>query len=400
MTAILLHRAAAPEETTAEGGAADCTLALRRLDLTNYRNYTRLRLELVPRPVVLVGPNGAGKTNLLEAVSYLSPGRGLRRAPLPSVTRTAAASGGWVVAAVVETPAGPVQLGTGLAGDGASRRAVHVDGAPARGQMALAEHLNIVWLTPEMDRLFQDGAAGRRRFLDRMVYGFDPEHAGRVAAYEQAVRGRARLLRDGIADTVWLTAQEDVIAGKGIAIAAARRDAVARLAAAVRDHDAEFGPSLFPRAGLTLEGEVEAWLSEAPALAAEDRFRAALAASRKTDAVAGVTAHGPHRSDLRVRHLDKDQPAELCSTGEQKSLLIAIVLAHARLQMLARGAPPVLLLDEVAAHLDADRRAVLYDRLVQLGAQVWMTGTDAALFSGLEDRAQFFAVDNATISPA
>jgi DNA replication and repair protein RecF len=384
----------------AEHAGTECALAVSQLDLADFRNYATLRLELAPRPVVLTGPNGAGKTNLLEAVSYLAPGRGLRRAALGAVARIGAGTGRWAVAARLATRSGPVRLGTGLDDERSRRRAVHVDGAPARGQMALAELISIVWLTPEMDRLFQDGAAGRRRFLDRMVYGFDPEHAGRVAAYEQAVRGRARLLRNGVDDVAWLAAQEDIIADKGVAIAAARRDTVARLAVATGEDDGGPRSSPFPRAGLTLEGAVEGWLAEGPALAAEDRLRAALAASRGADAASGTTAHGPHRSDLRVRHLAAGQPAELCSTGEQKALLIAIVLAHARLQALARGAPPVLLLDEVAAHLDADRRAALYDRLVRLGSQVWMTGTDTALFEGLERRAQFFAVDNAIVSPA
>ena len=381
----------------ADHAPAECVLALCQLDLTEFRNYASLRLELTPHPVVLTGPNGAGKTNLLEAISYLAPGRGLRRAALSAVARTGG-SGRWAVAARLTTPGGPVRLGTGIDELPGRRRAIHVDGAAARGQMALAEHINVVWLTPEMDRLFQDGASGRRRFLDRMVYGFDPEHAGRVAAFEQAVRGRARLLRDGVGDTAWLAAQEGVIADKGVAIAAARRDTVARLASAIAEDAVDAAP--FPRAGLTLDGEVENWLADGPALAVEDRLRAALAASRRADAASGMTAHGPHRSDLRVRHLDKDQPADLCSTGEQKALLIAIVLAHARLQTLARGAPPVLLLDEVAAHLDADRRAALYGRLVQLGAQAWMTGTDAALFEAITGQAQFFTVDSATVSPA
>jgi DNA replication and repair protein RecF len=400
VTVAALHRAPAPAAPMARHAGPGCALALRQLDLTDFRNYVALRLELAPRPVVLTGPNGAGKTNLLEAVSYLGPGRGLRRAALPAVARHGSAGGRWAVAARLVTPAGPVRLGTGISEAPGRRRAIHVDGEAARGQMALAEHVNVIWLTPEMDRLFQDGAAGRRRFLDRMVYGFDPEHASRVAAYEQAVRGRARLLRDGVADAAWLAAQEDVIADKGVAIAAARRDAVARLAAAIAE-DAEAASALpFPRAGLALDGEVEGWLGDGPALAAEDRLRAALAASRRDDAASGTTAHGPHRSDLRVRHLGKDRPADQCSTGEQKALLIGIVLAHARLQALARGAPPVLLLDEVAAHLDADRRAALYDRLVQLGAQAWLTGTDAALFEAIAPNAQFFAVDNATVSPA
>ena len=399
MTVAVLHRAPPPAAPMAGHAGAGCSQALGRLDLTDFRNYAALRLELAPQPVVLTGPNGAGKTNLLEAISYLAPGRGLRRAALPSVAR-AGGDGRWAVAAALTTPAGPVRLGTGLDDAQGRRRAIHVDGAVARGQMSLAEYVNVVWLTPEMDRLFQDGAAGRRRFLDRMVYGFDAEHAGRVAAYEQAVRGRARLLRDGVGDTAWLNAQEDIIAGKGVAIAAARRDTVARLAAAIGEDSDRTPGSPFPRTGLALEGEVEGWLAECPALAAEDRLRAALAASRHHDAAAGMTRHGPHRSDLQVRHLGKDQVAAMCSTGEQKALLIAIVLAHARLQSLARGAPPLLLLDEVAAHLDADRREALYARLLQLGSQAWMTGTDAALFEGVGDQAQYLRIDNATVTPA
>jgi len=381
----------------------EVTAAIRRLDLTDFRNYRSLRLEVDPAPVVLTGANGAGKTNLLEALSFLAPGRGLRRAGLSEVARTrdGRAAAGWAVAAQVDVRDGQIALGSGVESSAVdtrrSRRSIRIDGAPARGQAALAEHLSIVWLTPEMDRLFQDGAAGRRRFVDRMVFGFDPEHTNRLAAYEQALRGRQRLLRDNIADAAWLSVLEETMAASGVALAAARRETVARLDAALKSGDA--AASLpFPRVGLELAGEVEEWLGEGPALDAEDRLRAALAATRTGDGSAGRTEHGPHRSELRVSHMDKNMPAARCSTGEQKALLIAIILAHAQLLTLDRGAAPVLLLDEVAAHLDEGRRAALAARILDLGAQAWLTGTDDSLFEGFRGAAQFLRVADATVS--
>jgi len=368
-----------------------CAQAVTRVDLTDFRSYARLRLDVVPRPVVLYGANGAGKTNVLEALSFLAPGRGLRRARLSEVARREVheteSARAWAVAAKVATPDGEAALGTGrepAAAGARERRQVRIDGSPARGQPALAEILGIAWLTPEQDRLFVDGAGGRRRFLDRLVTGFDPAQAGRLAAYEQALRERARLLRDGPHDPAWLTALEETMAERGVAIAAARREAVARL-----DQAARGDAGAFPAAGLALDGDVEGWLGEGPALAAEDRLRAALAESRRRDAEAGGATAGPHKSDLQVTHLGRGRPAAECSTGEQKALLIAVLLVHARLIGLTRGAPPVLLLDEVAAHLDARRREALYDRLCALGAQAWLTGTDRALFDGLDGRAQF-----------
>jgi DNA replication and repair protein RecF len=310
--------------------------------------------------------------------------------------------------ATVSTTEGPVEVGTGRdpseppgEGDGDGerrdgRRLVRIDGAPARGQAALARVLGLLWLTPEMDRLFVEGAAARRRFLDRLVYGFDPDHARRVGAYEQSMRERNRLLRDGrsgpAADAAWLAALEDRMAREGVAIAAARRAFVARLGQAVMA-----GESAFPRAALAMEGEVEGWLESGPALAAEDRLRDVLVAARRADAEAGRATRGPHRSDFTARHLAKGRPAGECSTGEQKALLISIVLADARLRALEAGGPPVLLLDEVAAHLDRDRRAALFDEVSALGAQAWVTGTDRRLFEALEGRAQFFDVADSTV---
>ncbi len=380
------------------------TVAVRRLDLTDFRNYRSLRLEVDPAPVVLTGANGAGKTNLLEAMSFLAPGRGLRRAGLSEVARTSSGSVAtdWVVAARVDTRDGQITLGSGVESSAVdtrrSRRSIRIDGAPARGQAALAEHLSIIWLTPEMDRLFQDGTSGRRRFIDRMAFGFDPEHANRLTAYEQALRGRQRLLRDNVADTAWLSALEETMAASGVALAVARRETAAKLDAALKSTDAVAGLP-FPRTGLGFIGEVDDWLTAGPALDAEDRLRAALVAARTRDGSSGRTEHGPHRSDLMVSHLDKNMPAALCSTGEQKALLIAVILAHAQLLTLDRGAAPVLLLDEIAAHLDDNRRAALAARILDLGAQAWVTGTDESLFEGFRGAAQFLQVADATVSP-
>jgi DNA replication and repair protein RecF len=275
---------------------------------------------------------------------------------------------------------------------------VRIDGENARGQAALGEVIGVTWLTPQMDRLFIEGPSARRRFLDRLVLGLDPAHAARVSSYEHAMRERSRLLRDGQTsnrpgDPVWLEAIEETVAAQGVAVAAARRDAVERLDAACAAAD---GP--LPRARLSLQGTLETWLDELPALAAEERFRAALKDSRAADAAAGGATIGPHRSDLAVAHAEKGIPAESMSTGEQKALLISIVLAHARLQRRTRGEPPLLLLDEVAAHLDAARRDALFATLLDLESQVWLTGTDAAIFAPLRHAARFLSVSDGALS--
>ncbi|MDW7555967.1 MULTISPECIES: DNA replication/repair protein RecF [Azospirillum] len=386
-------------------------LAVTRLTLTRFRGYDSARLEPDHRPVVLTGPNGAGKTNLLEAVSFLAPGRGLRGAKLAEVERIGGSAGngagvGWAVAAVLDTPTGPVEIGTGreLSSQAASgaerdRRVVRVDGHPAKGQTVLAEHVAVVWLTPQMDRLFLEGSSGRRRFLDRLVFGFDPAHAGRLSRYEHALRERARLLREGHrgwnGDEGWLSGLEDQMATTGVAVAAARRDVVQRLRAAC---GRAVGP--FPGADLTVQGTVERWLDDGPALAAEDALRRSLRDSRRADSDSGGATLGPHKSDLAVRHAQKDMPAALCSTGEQKALLIAIMLANARLLAAERGAAPLLLLDEVAAHLDPQRREALFDEILALGAQAWMTGTDDSVFGPLGGAAKRFHIEDATVTPA
>lgn len=369
---------------------------MTRLTLTRFRSYAHARLDLDRRPVVLTGANGAGKTNLLEAVSFLTPGRGLRGARLAEVERLGSDGAGWAVAAVLQTPAGEVEIGTGREpGDGdRDRRVVHIDGHPAKSQTALADHVSLVWLTPVMDRLFQEGAAGRRRFLDRLVFGFDPAHAGRLSRYEHSLRERARLLRDGRFDDGWLSTLEDQMATSGVAVAAARVEVVQRLRAACARG---IGP--FPGIDLCVTGTVEGWLASGPALTAEDAFRHSLRDSRRLDAVSGGAAVGPHKSDLDARHQAKGMPAALCSTGEQKALLVAIVLANARLLTAEKGAAPLLLLDEVAAHLDEERRSALFGEILGLGAQAWMTGTDAGAFAPLGDAAQRLRIDEGAAVP-
>ncbi len=389
----------------AVAGAAPALLAVRQLRLTHFRNYRQLRLDCGAEPVVLVGANGAGKTNLLEALSYLAPGRGLRRARLEDVccrSRTGEPpADGWAVAATLDTPDGRVAIGTGLEAGrsegGLPRRVVRIDGRPMQSQTSLGGHVAAVWLTPQLDRLFLDGASERRRFLDRLVTALHPEHAGDVAAYENAMRQRARLLVDGRQggnrDPHWFTALEDTMARHGVALAAARADTVQRLDAAAR-----LGVGPFPRASLAMAGEVDGWLATMAAIDVEDRLRRELASSRSRDADAGTTACGPHRSDLAVRHLDLDLPAAEGSTGQQKAVLVSIALAHARLVALARSRPPLLLLDEIAAHLDAERRLALFDEVVALGVQSWMTGTDAELFAPLAGRAQILRVADGSIA--
>jgi DNA replication and repair protein RecF len=397
MTGSASALAHSPDAAT---GAAPGHLAVRQVRISDFRNYRRLRLDCGVAPVVLVGANGAGKTNLLEALSFLAPGRGLRRARLDEVTRRPDGTS-WAVAATLETPDGRLVIGTGLEpgqGEGsAPRRVVRIDGQPAASQAALGLHVAAVWLTPQLDRLFLDGASERRRFLDRLVTALHPGHAGDVAAYENALRQRARLLADGrqtgSRDPHWLAALEDTLARHGVALAFNRADTVQRLDAAAR-----LGVGPFPRAALAMAGEIDGWLGSMAALDAEDRLRAELAGSRLRDAEAGTTSIGPHRSDLAVRYLDLDLPAAEGSTGQQKALMVSIALAHARLVALSRGRAPLLLLDEIAAHLDAERRAALFEEVVALGVQSWMTGTDAGLFTPLAGRAQVLRVADGTVT--
>lgn len=369
---------------------------ISRLKLVDFRNYAALSLDLQAGPVVFTGDNGAGKTNLLEAISFLTPGRGLRRAPYEDVAREGGA-GGFAVHATLDGAFGISEIGTGTAGnaEGAEGgRRVRINGAPAKSADDLLEWLRVVWLTPAMDALFSGPAADRRRFLDRLVLAIDPGHGQRALAYERAMRGRNRLLSEDSRDPRWYAAIESQMAETGVAIAAARVELV-RLLSAMIERLPDSGP--FPKSDIELSGALEAEISRSSAVDVEETYRRALAEGRDRDRAAGRTIDGPHRTDLLVRHRPKAMPAELSSTGEQKALLVGMVLSHARLCGEMSGRVPVLLLDEIAAHLDMGRRAALFEILEEIGCQTFMTGTEASLFSSLEGRAQFLTVDHGRV---
>lgn len=348
-------------------------LTIATLTLSHFRSHRAARLALDGRPVAISGPNGAGKTNIIEAVSLLSPGRGLRRASADELARKPDAIG-WKIRA--ETAAPLHELETSA--EGADSRQVRIDGKPAP-QAALGRILRILWLVPAMDRLWIESAEGRRRFLDRMTLSFAPDHADAVLAYEKAMRDRNRLLKDMVSDAHWYVALESQMADAATRITANRHHALARIAAAQQGAE-----TAFPAAELALIGPEGEDIPE--------DLAPALAANRRRDMAAGRTLLGPHRADLAARYATKGVPADQCSTGEQKALLISLILANARALAADLGTPPILLLDEVAAHLDQHRRAALYDEICALGAQALMTGTEPGLFDSLGNRAQSFAV--------
>jgi DNA replication and repair protein RecF len=392
VTAITTHaedRTAAPDVTTSPDNVP--AMWVERLTLTDFRSHASLSHTFDSRPVVITGPNGAGKTNLIEAISLLAPGQGLRRAPYPEIARTG--TDAWAVAARVHTAAGRVDIGTGLSGAGAASsrtgRAVRIDGEPQTGSGILADYVEMIWLTPAMDGLFTGSGTERRRFLDRMILCFDPGYRTRVNHFERAMSQRNRLLEDGVREPARLEGLEIVMAETGVAIAAARAETVAALATTIAARRARDTASAFPWAMLMLEGRLERELAVRPAVEVEDQYARALAMGRDRDRAAGRALDGPHRSDLIVGHGPKSAPARQCSTGEQKALMVGLVLAHAELIAERRsGTAPILLLDEIAAHLDAERRAALFDEIVALGTQAWMTGTDLDAFEALGTRAQ------------
>tara|TARA_R110002124_G_scaffold76910_1_gene206020 strand:+ start:3262 stop:4314 length:1053 start_codon:yes stop_codon:yes gene_type:complete len=338
------------------------------------------RITVDPRPVALFGPNGAGKTNILEAVSLFSPGRGLRRSSAEDMTRRPEALG-WKISGVLTSLRQVHEID--IVSEAGAARQVRIDGKAA-AQVALGRVARVLWLIPAMDRLWIEGAEGRRRFLDRMTLSFEPGHADLSLAYEKAMRERNRLLKDMVRDPAWYGALEAQMAQAGAGIHANRLATLAELHSAQKD-----AQTAFPTADLELIH------ADAPLPASEDDLRTALAEGRKRDLAAGRTLIGPHRADLIGTYAAKDVPARDCSTGEQKALLVSLILANARALAQSFGAPPLLLLDEVAAHLDADRRAALYDEIVALGAQAWMTGTDRNLFDALGARAQYLNVTEA-----
>ena len=372
---------------------------IQSFQLSCFRNYASATLSgLAAGPVILCGPNGAGKTNVLEAISFLSPGRGLRTAKISEVQCRESADVPWSVSSLIESSFGPVRIGTGRDGD-EDKRIIRINGESAKGgQSAMTEYLSVIWLTPQMDRLFAEAASGRRKFLDRMVFAFDPGHSGRTTRYENAMRQRSRLLQVGNADPAWLDGLEATMAETGVAISAARQDFIRRLQQAVDRTPADI-QAHFPRAVLGLRGTVEELVRRVPALEVEEMLRYQLRASRIQDSESGGAATGPHKSDLLVQYDAKRMPADQCSTGEQKALLIGMILAHARMIGAERGVPPVLLLDEVAAHLDESRRATLYRILLDLKIQVFMTGTDLALFEPLRQEGHFLSVAGGNITP-
>lgn len=372
------------------------SLAVTKLTLVDFRSYAGLDLALSGRHVVLTGENGAGKTNLLEAISLLAPGRGLRRARLDAMTRLGAEA--WTLSAALARDGFVTRIGSALelGGEGERSRRIRIDGTTLRSSEELADHVALLWLTPAQDGLFTGPAAERRRFLDRLVTTLHPGHGGHVAAFERAMRGRNRLLEDERWDAAWLAAIEAQMAELAVAVAAARVETVGCLAgliAAARD-DA----SPFPHAELALEGALEAALAGGAASgAAEDEYRVGLAEARGRDRAAGRTLDGPHRSDLIVTHGPKGMPAEQSSTGEQKALLVGLVMAQARLVARLTGRPPLLLLDEIAAHLDPRRRAALFGLLDDIGGQCWMTGTDASAFAAIAAKADMVEVTPAGV---
>ena len=363
--------------------------SLTRLTLTNFRNHIDLRMELSPAPVVLTGLNGSGKTNILEAISLLVPGKGLCRASVTEWQNNAQPEPWAVVADLEQSEKGALRIATGRDPETpqSERRIVLVDGRPVKSQQALAEHVAMAWITPDMDRVLADGPSARRKFIDRMAYSFDPAHAGRVHRYEKAMRERLRLLRDGVADAVWLSSLEDEMARSGIAIAAARLQLLQQLQTAIADTQ-----SVFPQADLALKGSAEEGVASQPALLVEDSLRAALARCRGEDAQSGTCAVGPHRSDLVVVHRLQQCPAALCSTGEQKALLVAMMLAYVRILLRVRGMPPLFLLDDITAHLDRVRREALFEEIRALRVQAWLTGTDEAFFAALLPHASHFTL--------
>ncbi len=371
---------------------------IHRLTLTHFRNYRAASLQTRGDVVVLVGPNGAGKTNCIEAISFLSPGRGLRRATLEDVADNQG-DGSWAVSAEVEGALGLATLGTGIDAPGgeasATGRRCRIDREPVTSATAFGDHLRMVWLTPSMDGLFLGSASERRRFFDRLVLAIDSEHSARVSALDRSLRSRNRLLEVRNYDDHWCDAIERETAELAVAVAAMRGQTATKLAAMLR---ARGETSAFPSARIMLDGWMENALMSEPATSVEDRYREILRSNRARDAVAGRTLDGPHLTDLQVIYAPKAMPARDASTGEQKALLIGLVLAHASLVAEMTGITPLLLLDEVVAHLDPGRRTALFDELSRLGAQVWMTGADPAAFAGIGGSGEIFAVDSGQIT--
>ena len=373
---------------------------INRLTLTNFRSYRAATVAPDAQMVVLTGRNGVGKTNMVEAISFLTPGRGLRRATLDEVA-FAEGDGSWAVSAEIAGALGLATLGTGIeppvAEGAAPQRQCRIDREPVPSAAAFADHLKIVWLTPAMDSLFDGPASDRRRFLDRLVLAVDSQHSGRVSALERALRSRNRLLEDPRPDPHWLDAIEHETAELAVAVAAMRAETVRRLQAVLAAR--QTAQSAFPAAHIALDGPLERLSLDHPAVEIEDRYRAALRQNRARDAQAGRTLEGPHLTDLEVIYQPKGIPAAAASTGEQKALLIGLILTHAGLLADMTGCAPILLLDEVVAHLDPGRREALFAEVAQLAGQVWMTGADPAAFAAVAAAAAVFEITPGGANP-
>ena len=358
-------------------------LSMSSISLHDFRNYADARFEVSPAPVLVLGPNGVGKTNLLEALSLLAPGRGMRRARTEHLRRHGTGIA-WGVAATMQSCNGLCQIGTGVPADSETGRRVMRLNGDTVSQAEIGTVLSASWLTPQMDGIFVDSPGTRRRFLDRLVIAFDPAHIARTNRYEKSLRERAVLLSEGRGDDAWLSALELNLAEMAVAITAARLDLIKDI-----NIEAEQGWFGFPGACLNLDGDTERWLAEMPALAVEEQLAAA---ARRARLQGEKTMPGPHASELGATHLQTGIAAVMASTGQQKALLIAVILAHARLQERRMGRPPLMLLDDVAAHLDVERRTSLFEAVGELGAQSWFSGTDIDDFKGLVDQAQIIRV--------
>ena len=373
---------------------------LTKLKLDGFRNYSNLSLNLDQRHVVLTGNNGAGKTNLLEALSFLSPGRGLRRANYASVAR-AGSTDAWSVFAELEGANGTVSIGTGLTQTGLSsdkQRKVRINGMATNSSEELLDHLRIMWLVPSMDGLFSGPASERRRYLDRLVLAIDATHGRRVLNFEKSMRARNKILSDDLPDIAWLDAVEIQMAEHAVAIASARVEVISLLSSLIIKNNDISSP--FPDAFIQLEGMLESLVVDTPAGDLELEYADILCNGRRLDRAARRTLQGPHRSDMKIFHQPKSMPAAHCSTGEQKALLVAMMLAHARLVGELHNRGPIMLLDEIAAHLDKERRLALFDMIDDLGCQAWMSGTDMHLFEELGKRANYFFVNNGIVRAA
>ena len=393
-----------PEHLGVEKTTSLRQLAVTFLNLINFRCYERETLEVDRRPIIISGPNGTGKTNLLEALSFLTPGRGLRGAKLNEIARRSYEKLGqgvkWGVSAKVSVGNEAMGVGTGCeniegvnnSSNRKERRIIKIDGVLLKKQSDLGKYISAQWLTPQMDRLFLEGASSRRRFFDQLISGLDSGHRGLITEYQYSVKSRNRLLKNNILDAKWLSPIEEVISRTGVAIAVRRIEAIGRLQKQVRKNI-----GAFPGAIIKVTGQIEGWLVSDPALLVEDRFLEALRNSREKDGNSGITSTGPHRSDFEVFHGNTEIEAANCSTGEQKSLLIGILLAFTRLQAEHGGFMPFLLLDEIMAHLDESRRRSLAELILDMGAQVWITGTDRKLLNVFEDQAQYLTVNDGKI---